>query len=282
MKTAATSRSTTIPSLVDTHYLASAAATLQRYKQLSYAVLRVPVEGAVLDVDCGPGTDTIPLAQLVVPQGRVVGVDADATMIASATQRAVSAGVSDRVTHHLGDAVTLPFAADTFDATRSERLFQHLEHPEQALAEMIRVTRPRGRVVVLDTDWATVSIASPEIEVERTLARIRAERYVRNGYAARTLYRLFREQGLEEIELTPLPLILTDHALVRELGVLDQVEELALATGQISLGELALWLDGLLDADAAGAFFASVTMIMAVGRKSPGAVTETSTGDKPP
>lgn len=270
MSTAAPTRSMTAPSLVDTQYLANAAATLQRYKQLSYAALHVPVAGTVLDLGCGPGTDTIPLAQLVVPQGWVVGVDVDAAMITAASQRAASAGVSDRVTHHLGDATRLPFAANAFDVARSERLFQHLDHPEQALAEMIRVTRPGGRIVVLDTDWATVSIASSEIDVERTLARVRAERYVRNGYAARTLYRLFREQGLQEIELTPLPLILTDYPLVRELGALDQVEELALATGAISLGELALWLEGLVEAEATQTFFASVTMILAVGQKPRG------------
>jgi ubiquinone/menaquinone biosynthesis C-methylase UbiE len=282
MQTTETQSSTTIPSLVDAQYLASAAATLQRYKQLSYAALRVPVDGVALDLGCGPGTDTIPLAQQVVSQGRMVGVDADATMIAAADQRAVNAGVSDRVTHHLGDATRLPFVDNSFDAARSERLFQHLDHPEQALAEMIRVTRPGGRIVVLDTDWATASIAHPEIDVERMLARVRAERYVRNGYAARTLYRLFREQRLQEIELMPLPLLVTEHVLARELGVLDQVEELALAMGAISLGDLALWLDGLLESETTGTFLASVTMLLVVGQKSPHSHAETPAGDKPP
>jgi ubiquinone/menaquinone biosynthesis C-methylase UbiE len=267
MKTTATENSTTSQSLVDAQYLETAAATLQRHKRLSYAALHVPVDGSVLDLGCGPGTDTVPLAQRVVPQGRVVGVDADAAMIAAADQRAVSAGVRDRVTHHLGDAALLPFASDSFDAARSERLFQHLDHPDQALAEMIRVTRPGGRIVVLDTDWASVSIASDEVDIERTLSRIRAERYIRNGYAARTLFRYFREQRLEDIDLTPLPLLLTNHTLVRELGMLDPVEEIALSTGAISLGELALWLDGLLQAELSGAFFASVTMVMASGEK---------------
>ena len=47
---------------------------------------------AVLDVGCGPGTDTIVLAGLVGPTGRVVGVDSDAAMIAGADRRAGQAG----------------------------------------------------------------------------------------------------------------------------------------------------------------------------------------------
>jgi hypothetical protein len=67
--------------------------------------------------------------------------------------------------------------------------------------------------------------------------------------------------------LTPLPLVLTNYSQVLELGMLDRVEQAALATGAMSLGELALWLEALADAEESQTFFATVTMMLVSGRK---------------
>jgi ubiquinone/menaquinone biosynthesis C-methylase UbiE len=51
-----------------------------------------------------------------------------------------------------GNVYQLDFAENSFDAARAERLFEHLDHPKLALVEMIRVTRPGGRIVVASPD----------------------------------------------------------------------------------------------------------------------------------
>ena len=66
---------------VDSAYLAHLGAVLQNVKQSTYQRLHVSTGSRVLDVGCGPGTDTIPLAQLVGETGRVVGVGKDAEMM---------------------------------------------------------------------------------------------------------------------------------------------------------------------------------------------------------
>jgi ubiquinone/menaquinone biosynthesis C-methylase UbiE len=104
----------------------------------------------VIDVGCGTGDDARELARLVGPEGRAVGVDASETMIAEARRRVHGSGV--HVDFEVTDARHLPFSDDTFDACRTERMLSHVPDPRAALAEMVRVTRPGGRVCALDVD----------------------------------------------------------------------------------------------------------------------------------
>ena len=95
----------------------------------------------------------------VLPSGRVVGVDNSQIMINEAQKRSTSLGLP--VEFRRGDVTGLPFDNGVFDATRADRVFQHLADPEKALHEMIRVTRPGGTVGVLDPDWETLVVDSP-------------------------------------------------------------------------------------------------------------------------
>jgi ubiquinone/menaquinone biosynthesis C-methylase UbiE len=222
---------------------------------------------AVLDVGCGLGTDTVPLATIVGPRGRVAGIDQDACMVSEATRRAEAAGVAGWVTHRQADANALPFQAETFDACRSERLFQHLSQPELALQEMVRVTRHGGRVVVLDTDWGTRSTDALDVDLERRLARACAEVCLPNGYAGRQLYRLFKEQQLQEVEIEILPFMTTSYALARFIGRDDVVEAAALARGLATAVEIQRLRASLEQADAAGTFIGYVCIVMVAGTK---------------
>src|SRR5439155_77395 len=106
---------------------------LDRAKRASYELLHLAPGHHVLDVGCGPATDTISLGRLVGPGGEVVGVDYDVEMVDEANRRAAAAGVGTWVKHRQADAAGLPFEANVFDAARSERVFQHRLEP-QALA----------------------------------------------------------------------------------------------------------------------------------------------------
>src|SRR5512135_1251731 len=175
---------------VSPEYLQSVGAFLGHLKQRTYSCMKIREGDAVLDVGCGSGIDTIALARIVGATGQVFGVDHDPEMIAEADQRAQKEGVSAWVRHRQGDATSLPFDTGTFDACRSERLFQHLPDPALVLNEMVRVTKAGGTVVVLDADWGSLSTDTAEVDVERRLSRFDAEQFLKNGFAGRQLYRL--------------------------------------------------------------------------------------------
>ena len=123
----------------------------QRLKMVIAERLNISPGDRVLDVGCGTGNDVRMLASLVGPTGWVTGIDLSKTMIvAHERSRASSLPVS----FALGDARSLDFPDNPFDACRCETVLMHLDgSPARAIAEMARVTRSRGRVVVADFHW---------------------------------------------------------------------------------------------------------------------------------
>ena len=99
-----------------------------------------------LDVACGPGTVVCAFARRV---RRAEGLDATEAMLAEARRLAAAAGV-ENVAWHRGDIYALPFAAAAFDIVSCRFAFHHLEAPARAFAEMVRVCRPGGRIVLCD------------------------------------------------------------------------------------------------------------------------------------
>jgi ubiquinone/menaquinone biosynthesis C-methylase UbiE len=252
---------------VDPEFLHVIGNLLNHIKQRSYELMQIQPGHKVLDLGCGPGTDTIPLAGLVGANGLVIGADYDEAMIVEAEQRAEQAGVDTWVEHQCVDAVSLPFATDYFDSCRSERLFQHLRHPELALAEMTRVTKPGGWVVVVDTDWGSLSTDSDETDIERRLARFLAESFLHNGYSGRKLYRLFKQQNLADISFEVFPVATPSYAVARQGTLAEKVEQEALKAGVITSDELNRWQAGLELADSEGVYFCSVNLMLFAGRK---------------
>jgi ubiquinone/menaquinone biosynthesis C-methylase UbiE len=119
--------------------------------------LMLPAAGALeaLDIGCGTGFLSLELAS----RGhRAIGVDFAPSMIAQARKKAAERQAVIR--YEEADAEQLPFAAASFDIAVSRHLLWTLPHPERAMDEWIRVLRPGGRLIVVDSQ-AHVS-ASPQ------------------------------------------------------------------------------------------------------------------------
>ena len=97
-----------------------------------------------LDVGTGAGALALALAPLV---REVVGVDRSPELLAKARERAALLANVELVE---ADATLLPFPTDSFDLTATIRTLHHVARPELVIAELARVTRPGGRVLVVD------------------------------------------------------------------------------------------------------------------------------------
>jgi ubiquinone/menaquinone biosynthesis C-methylase UbiE len=233
-------------------------------KRRTYDLLALHPGERVLDIGCGAGEDVRALADIVGAAGVAVGIDASQTMIDAARRRtAESSVVAD---FFVGDAEHLDFPDASFDACRADRVLQHLTTPSNAMAEIARVLRPGGRVVVFEPDNGGLLIDAPDKEVTRRITAFRGD-VVRTGWIGRQLPRLFKSAGLLNVEVEVMPSPRTDYTHTNASLRLDYYAQRAAEAGVIGFDEAARWSESLAAAAAAGCFFCVVTMFMVAGRK---------------
>jgi ubiquinone/menaquinone biosynthesis C-methylase UbiE len=119
------------------------------------SLLALGENNAVLDVGCATGTLTLRIAKECEPaDGSVIGVDAASKMIQVAERKH---GKQRNLSFDAVLAEELPYADGAFDRVVSTFFFHHVDRglKERSLAEMHRVLRPGGKVVIVDVDVPT-------------------------------------------------------------------------------------------------------------------------------
>jgi SAM-dependent methyltransferase len=153
----------------------------------------------VLDIGCGSGAVTRTLARRVAPGGRAVGMDASAALLEVARELANKAGLGATIEFKEGDCRALPFPDASFDAVVAATTLSHVPDPARALAEMVRVTRPGGRVGVFDVDGDLTLFAHPDRELTRRIVTGYSDLGWVNGLLARRLPALLADLGVVNV-----------------------------------------------------------------------------------
>lgn len=112
--------------------------------------LLVPLQPKmVLDVATGTG-DVAIMAQRMLQPEKVIGIDISEGMLAFGREKVAKAGLSDKITLQAGDSETISFPDATFDAITAAFGVRNFENLEKGLAEMHRVLKPGGKMVILE------------------------------------------------------------------------------------------------------------------------------------
>jgi len=122
----------------------------ERWRERAADLAAAAPGGRALDVACGTGDLALALARRVGPAGEIVGIDFSPGMLDEARRKAAMLDGALGITYEQGDAMSLPHLDDAFDAATVGFGARNFADLGRGLAEMARVVRPGGRVVVLE------------------------------------------------------------------------------------------------------------------------------------
>ena len=171
-------------------------ADIKRFRAESNKRLNLVSGNKILDVGCGVGGATFPIADAVGPAGLAAGVDLSPAMIEAASSRATN---RSWIEFKVADACAIPYPDGFFDAARSERLFLYLPDRLAAIHEMKRVVKPGGYVCLLDTDIDSTAVYSTNREMTRKMTSLVAAS-MPNPNSGRELPALAKQAGLKNIQ----------------------------------------------------------------------------------
>lgn len=137
-----------------------------------------------------------------------------------------------------------------------------MEDPFQAFAELVRVVRPGGRVVVAEPDYGTLIVDATDRALIQRILAFRCE-MTRNGWIGRQLSRLAQQCGLVDVTIHGTIPVFTDWQLANQLFGLQHAAEQA-----VSPDEATAWIRDLEQRTATGRFFSAITAFLVSGRRA--------------
>ena len=251
---------------VSAEYLKKVAQEAKQIKTRSYQLMQIQADSQVLDVGCGPAIDTIALSEYIDETGRIVGVDNDPAMIEKANLEVKQRKMTKSIQHIEGNAQSLPFADGEFNRVHAERLFQVLPKAiaPRVFAEMNRVLKSNGRIVLADADWGSASVNFSDNELERRLLAFFTSRLRPNGFAGRQLFGLLKDNDYAEVTVEVVPFVTRDFS---ETPFCEWLPTEALKNGIATQQEVDHWKAELTQKTEQGTYLSYVNMVIAAGTK---------------
>ena len=217
----------------------------------------------VLDVGCGTGVIDRWLARHTAGHNRIIGVDINRYLLHEAVALVRKEGMEGAVDFREGSAEALPFPDNSIDVTMSMTVIEEVD-AQQMLAEMVRVTKPGGRVAVIaramDMPFLMNLRLQPELQA-RVGAPGALGSVAARGCADASLYRRFHQAGLTHVKMYP------------QLPAFDGSDPYMLQfmqnglLGKLTQEEARQWQSAQAKAEAEGTFFMTWPHHCAVGTK---------------
>jgi len=218
----------------------------------------------VLEVGGGSGVVVREIARRTEGANRIIDIDINPYLLREAAALAKQAGLTDQITFQEGHAEAIPLADDSVDVALSFTVMEEGD-ADRMLAELVRVTRPGGRIaaIVRATDmpsWVNLPL-SAAVRAKADPPGMASGGAAAAGCADTSLYRRFHAAGLTSLTCFPQFAVL-GAAEVSRITIIKQ-RVLATLAGE----EAAEWRSAVAKAEADGIFFIASPHHCAVGTK---------------
>jgi ubiquinone/menaquinone biosynthesis C-methylase UbiE len=164
----------------------------QALREMTVNLAQVKPGDCVLEVGCGTGTLTLAAKRQAGPSGKVFGIDVIPGMIELSQRKAAQAKVD--ITFQSGSIDDIPFPANQFDVVMCSFMIFHMSEMvrRKGIAEIYRVLKPQGRLLVLD-------LALPTQPLSRTIAQMLMGGMLKHDL--QELRPMMEASGFSEIEI---------------------------------------------------------------------------------
>ncbi len=126
----------------------------QKWRRKVVEMIAAVQPDAILDIATGTGDLALQFAAKI-PASRIVGLDLSEGMLSIARKKVKGTPISEKVSFVKGDSENLPFEDNSFDAITVSFGIRNFETLEKGLAEILRVLKPKGIFVILETSVPT-------------------------------------------------------------------------------------------------------------------------------
>lgn len=210
-----------------------------------------------LDLGCGTGLDARAAAKRPEFKGVATGVDLSTGMVAAGEKLAEEEGVADRVLLRVGDAAQTGLPAGSMDVVVMHTLVSHVVDPAAVLREAARLLGARGRVLVFDADFASLSFGYPDADIAKAMEASLLETFVANTRIMRDLPSILPSCGLR-IEAAQSHILADPGTSTFFVGMLENYGPLVAKMGLQPTEVADAWLDHQRKSISEGTFFGSL------------------------
>jgi demethylmenaquinone methyltransferase/2-methoxy-6-polyprenyl-1,4-benzoquinol methylase len=126
----------------------------QKWRKKVVKMIAEVKPNAILDIATGTGDLALQFAAKI-PADKIIGLDLSEGMLSVARKKVEGKPISEKVSFVKGDSENLPFEDNSFDAITVSFGIRNFETLEKGLAEILRVLKPKGSFVILETSVPT-------------------------------------------------------------------------------------------------------------------------------
>ncbi len=228
--------------------------------------MRIDDAEAVIDLGCGTGVAARQIARRADFSGNVIGIDQSPFLIATATRLADRENLAGNIDFRIGDTQGLDLGEGEFDAVIAHTLISHVERPVAMLAEVVRIAKPGGSIVIFDGDYASLTFGHPDSDQGKRDDEALIGAIVTNPRVMREMPVLARAAGLE--------LVASFSYVLAEVGkadfwlsAIESFRKLMPVAGAMSEAGANAWAERLMQASETGVFFGASNYYSYVLRK---------------
>ncbi len=234
-------------------------ADIVKQRQKTLAALKLKAGELVLDIGCGVGFLTHEMALQVGKSGKVIGLDKNTEMISHARKRCESLQQTE---FYKGDAGKLPVDDQTLDAVSCTQVLLYVKDVPNVLAEMRRILKPGGRLVIVETDWRGVVLNNADDSLTNKIFSA-WDNSVPSPNLPVHLKPLLQKHGFSKIKVDPIPILNTEYSPSNfSHSMLKWISKNAQNQGMINKEQRSNWLEDLQNRGQSDSFFFCVNRFL--------------------